>query len=197
MSLELTESRPQNDTIDSWIPNHICIPLTRDQPSFITSSTASTTPPLGPISSSSAPDNASSSNETGNSSSRHLSMSLSPLSSSVGTTSSDPSLPDNTNKSDQNLTIQPSYPMTTRSKNNIHKPVQKFCLSANVHDSAKLNASHVSPLTKPSQLSPTTKTSSMPKQLSSIPKQVKPHTLRQALKDPNWCDAMNVEISAL
>ncbi|KAH0711657.1 hypothetical protein KY289_007616 [Solanum tuberosum] len=150
MSLEPTESRPQNDTVDSWVPNHFVIPLTRDQPSSITSLTTSTTPHLGPISSSGAPDNASSSNGNGNSSSQHSGMSLSHSSSSMSSTSSEPSLLDNINESDQNSTIQPSHPMTTRSKNNIHKPVQKLCLSATVHDSANLTVSHVSPLTKPS-----------------------------------------------
>ena len=32
MSLEPTESRPKNDTIDCWVSNHFVIPLARDQP---------------------------------------------------------------------------------------------------------------------------------------------------------------------
>ena len=197
MSLEPTECRPQNDTVDSLIPNNFVIPLTRDQPSSITSPMASTLPPLGPTSSSRAPDNASSSNGTGNKSNQHSGMSFSYSSSSVSSTSYEPSLLDNINESDQNSTIQPSNPMTSRSKIDIHKPVQKLCLSAIVHDSSNLTVSHVSPSTKPSKLSPTTKTSTKRLQPSSLPKTIEPRTVLQDLKDPNWYAAMTAEISAL
>ncbi|KAH0730293.1 hypothetical protein KY289_001481 [Solanum tuberosum] len=105
MSLEPTESRPQNDIVDSWVSNHFVIPLICDQPSSITSPMASTTLPLGPTSSSGAPDKASLSNGTGDLSSQHSGMSLSHSSSSVSSTSSKPSLLDNINESDQNSTI--------------------------------------------------------------------------------------------
>ena len=111
----------------------------------------------------------------------------------VSSTSSEPSLLDNINESDQNSSIQPSHPMT-RSKNNILKPVQKLCLSAIFHNFSNLTGSHVSPLTKPSQLTPTTKTSTKTKQSSSLPKPIEPLTVRQALKDPNWYAAMTAEI---
>lgn len=88
--------------------------------------------------------------------------------------------------------------MIMRSKNNIHKPIQKLCLSSKVES---ISSSKTDPSIKPEKLIPylvkSLKSKKNPPGPYLNPKPIEPRTIHQALKDPRWREVMNEELCDL
>ncbi|KAK1555207.1 hypothetical protein Q3G72_023368 [Acer saccharum] len=162
-SINVTLPRPSTTTVNSWVPPVVTVPIPETSPLPAAAASSPTSivnvaPHLEPISSA-AVDTPFASGHVSSPGTATATATAPPCTTSL------PLLPSSPQPASTTSTPQPPirHSMTTRAKNNIHKPVQKL----NLH----------------TKLSPSV--------------DFEPTTVAQALKDPNWRQAMSNKCNAL